>query len=347
MEAQEVLKRLVSIPSLSGEEEEIVDFLEEIFSGFHWNPQRIGRNLYTILGHEGPLLLLNSHTDTVPVGEGWTRDPRGEVLEGRLYGRGANDAKGCLTALIFGAARAFAKSHFRGRICIAATCEEECLGNGLESLLPHLPKVDAAVVGEPTGLDPAVAQKGLLILDLIRHGRAAHVAWGGGVNAIVRAADDIHALDQLNLDRHHPFLGDTTLEVTMISGGQRHNIIPDRCALVVDIRLTPSYSPTEIVELIRKIVGAEVCVRSDRLAPVATEIDHPIVKAALAARPHAKPFGSPTLSDWVFLRDVPTVKVGPGDSHRSHTPDEFLTLAELKEGIEFYHRLILNYFSER
>lgn len=345
MEAKALLTRLVRIPSLSGEEGEIVDFLEEVFRSLHWQPFRSGRNLYTILGDAGPLLLLNSHTDTVPVGEGWTHHPYGEEHAGRLYGRGANDAKGCLTAMILGAAAAVSSRPIPGRICLAATCEEERLGQGLEALRPLLPNIDAAVVGEPTSLNPAVAQKGLLLLEITCRGQAAHVAWGGGVNAIRLAAEELLALYQLPFVREHPFLGKTTLEVTMISGGERHNIIPERCELLLDIRYTPSYTAAEIVEQIRKIVRSAIRVRSDRFAPVATPLDHPLLQVALAVRPEATPFGSPTLSDWVFLRDVPTVKVGPGDSRRSHTADEYLELEELYQGIAFYRSLILKYFA--
>jgi acetylornithine deacetylase len=318
----------------------VVDRLHDLFGSLGWQPRRHGRNLFAVVGEgEGPLVLFNSHTDTVPVGEGWTRDPLGELDEGRLYGRGSNDAKGCLVAMIAGVAR-YLEGGGQGRVCVAATCEEEVMGQGLEALLPALPPLDAALVGEPTALQPAVAQKGLLVLEITAHGRAAHAAHGGGVNAIVNMAPDLLALAAPGLHRLHPFLGPTSLAVTQIEGGTRHNVIPERCTCVVDIRLTPAYTPDEVVALVRERVEGEVRVRSDRLGPVETSLEHPVVQAVLRARPGAEPYGSPTLSDWVFLRDVPTVKIGPGDSLRSHTPDEFVTVDELRDGVAFYERFL-------
>ncbi|MFA6093151.1 MAG: M20/M25/M40 family metallo-hydrolase [Elusimicrobiota bacterium] len=346
MNAVELLRSLVALPSESGREDAVVDCLEKVFCGLGWTPRRNGRNLHAFLGESGPLLLLDSHTDTVPAGEGWSRPPLSAAVEnGRVYGRGANDAKGCLSAMILGAARAYAQQPPACRVCMAATCEEEITGQGLGALLPLLPKPDAAVVGEPTNLAPAVAQKGLLVLTVRVRGRSAHAAWGGGVNAVHAAARDILALAELRFEREHPLLGRPTLQVTQAHGGERHNVIPDRCDLTLDIRTTPDYSPDEIVECVRRAVKGEVDVRSKRLESVATEPSQPVVRAALAARPGTAAFGSPTVSDWVFLKDVPTVKVGPGDSRRSHTPDEYLEIAELEEGVLFYERLIRNYAS--
>ena len=335
-----LLQELVAIPSESGQEGQVVDRLEALFCDLGWPARRHGQNLYATIGAEqGPLVLFNSHTDTVPVGQGWTRDPLGELVDGRIYGRGSNDAKGCLVAMIVGAARHLARGG-KGRVCVAATCEEEVMGQGLEALLPLLPRPDAALVGEPTRLQPAVAQKGLMVLEITAHGRSAHAAHGGGENAITRLAPDLVALASLELDRVHPFLGPSTLAVTQIQGGTRHNVIPDRCTCVVDIRLTPAYTPAEIVALVGERVSGEVRVRSDRLAPVETALHEPVVRAVLRARPDAVPYGSPTLSDWVFLRGIPTVKIGPGDSLRSHTADEYITVDELEAGAAFYERFL-------
>lgn len=336
---------LVRIPSESGSEEAAAAHLFGVFKGLGWEPRLSGKNLWTQLGSEGPLLLLNSHTDTVPVGEGWTREPlAGRVEGGRLYGRGANDAKGCLAAMVCGAARAFAGRPFRGRVIVAATCEEEVSGKGLEALIQELPRPDAAVIGEPTGLAPAVAQKGLVLLEIHARGRSAHAAWGGGENAILKAARDALAVSELAFEREHPVLGRTTAAVTQVSGGKRHNVIPDLCTLVVDVRTTPAYSPEEIVARVQAVAQGEVRLRSSRLKAKDVDPAHPIVAAALAASPGAKPFGSPTLSDWAFLDGVPAVKVGPGDSRRSHTPDEYVELSELEAGAAFYERLIRAYF---
>ncbi|MDE2291395.1 MAG: M20/M25/M40 family metallo-hydrolase [Elusimicrobia bacterium] len=341
----DLTRALVSTPSLSGQEDAAVDLLAAVFRSLGWTPERRGRNLYAFLG-EGPrTLLLNSHTDTVPVGIGWSRDPyKADVEDGKIYGRGSNDAKGCLASMVVGAARAYASNPPQGRLCLAATCEEETTGKGLEALLPELPKPDAAVVGEPTGLQPAVAQKGLLLLTVTAKGRSAHAAWGGGENAVHAAAEDILALSKLSFDRSHPALGLPSVQVTQVHGGERHNVIPDVCSITVDIRTTPAYAPEELVALVKARVKSEVSVRSQRLVSVATDPSEPIVAAALAANPEAKPFGSPTVSDWVFLKDIPTVKVGPGDSRRSHTPDEFVGVDEVRQGASFYEALVRDFF---
>ncbi len=346
MNATGLLQDLVRLPSESGKEEAVVARLADAMTTLGLKPDARGRNLVTTLdGGEGPLLLLNSHTDTVPVGQGWTRDPlAADIVDGKLYGRGSNDAKGCVTAMLLGAAAAFKTRSPKGRVMLAFTCEEEVLGQGLEKLLPALPRPDAAVVGEPTGLSPAVAQKGLLLLEVTAAGRSAHAAWGGGVNAVVAAARDVLALEKLSVPGEHPALGKTSLNVTQISGGARHNVIPDSCKLVLDIRTVPSVSPEDIIALVRRSVEGQVSVRSNRLGSVETDPAHPIVKAALAANPAGRAYGSPTLSDWVFLRGIPTVKAGPGDSTRSHTPDEYLEVAELEAGVAFYEKLIRRYF---
>jgi acetylornithine deacetylase len=340
-----LLKELVAIPSESGKEEAVVARVAAEMEALGLEPEVRGRNVTALLdGGEGPLLLLNSHTDTVPVGAGWSRDPLGDLDGGRLYGRGSNDAKGCVVTMLQGAVAAFKAEAPKGRVLLAFSCEEEVLGQGLEKLLPSLPRPDAAVVGEPTGLSPAVAQKGLLLLEITASGRSAHAAWGGGVNAVEEAARDVLALARLAVPGEHPVLGRTSLAVTQISGGERHNVIPDSCKLVVDIRTVPGVPPEDIVALVERTVGGKVRVRSNRLHSVETDPSHPIVKAALAAHPAGAAYGSPTLSDWVFLKGIPTVKAGPGDSRRSHTPDEYIEAAELEAGVAFYESLIRRYF---
>lgn len=279
-QAVDLLRDLVRIPSPSGREDAVVARLEDAFRALGWTPEKRGRNLTATLdGGSGPLLLLNSHTDTVPVGAEWTKDPlAAEIVDGRIYGRGTNDAKGCLVAMILGAARAFEKNAPKGRVILAATCEEEVLGQGLEKLLPELPRPDAAVIGEPTGLRPAVAQKGLIVLEITASGRSAHAAHGGGVNAIEIAARDALALSKLRFDKAHPALGPATLSVTQISGGTSHNVIPDRCKLVVDIRTTPDTPVDEIVARVRAAVEGSVFVRSSRLGSVETDPAHAVVR---------------------------------------------------------------------
>lgn len=348
MNSVDLLREVIRIPSESRNEDAVVARLQSAMLELGLSPKVTGRNLTATLdGGDGPLLLLNSHTDTVPVGAGWTRDPLAANIEdGKIYGRGSNDAKGCLIAMILGAQKAFASNAPKGKVLLAASCEEEVLGQGLEKLLPTLPKPDAAVVGEPTGLNSATAQKGLLLLEITANGRAAHAAHGGGVNAVEVAARDVLALSRLAIAKEHPALGKTTIHVTQIAGGDRHNVIPDRCKLVVDIRTTPSISPDEIIALVKKTVEGDVSIRSNRLGSVETDPSHVIIQAALAANPAGKAYGSPTLSDWVFLKGIPTVKAGPGDSKRSHTPDEYLEVAELEAGVLFYEKLIRNYFAK-
>ena len=348
MKPVELLQDVVRIPSESKNEDAVVARLESAFLELGLKPKVSGRNLTATLdGGDGPLLLLNSHTDTVPVGAGWTRDPlKAAIEDGKLYGRGSNDAKGCLVAMILGARKAFATNAPKGKVLIAATCEEEVLGQGLETLLPSLPRPDAAVVGEPTGLNAAVAQKGLLLLEIFAKGRSAHAAHGGGVNAVEAAARDVLALSKLSIPGAHPALGSTSLQVTQIAGGERHNVIPDSCKLVVDIRTVPGVPSEAIIELVKKTVEGEVRVRSNRLGSVETDPNHAVVKAALAANAGGRAYGSPTLSDWVFLKGIPTVKAGPGDSKRSHTPDEYLEVAELEAGVAFYETLIREYFAK-
>ncbi|MBI4349192.1 MAG: M20/M25/M40 family metallo-hydrolase [Elusimicrobia bacterium] len=336
------LERLVGVPSESGREDAAADLVEAELRALGLAPKRVGRSVHATLGSGGGLLLLNSHLDTVPAGEGWTRNPLGERTGGRLYGRGANDAKGCVAAMLAGAVRAYARTAPGGRVCLAFGCEEETSNRGITELMAELPAPDAAVVGEPTGLAPAVAQKGLLLLEVTAKGRSAHAAWGGGVNAVHAAAKDILALAAVSFDREHPVLGKPSLQVTQVQGGERHNVIPDRCRLVVDIRTTPDYAPEEIVALVERAVGGEVSIRSRRLQSVDTPVGHPIVRAAVAAG-GGEPFGSPTASDWAFLKGIPAVKAGPGDSRRSHTPDEYLELSELEGGVAFYERLIRAY----
>lgn len=344
IDAVSLTRDLVRLSSDSGKEGPVVDYLEALFRGLGWKPVRSGRNLHVFVGEGQKTLLLNSHTDTVPVGEGWSKPPLEAVIEdGKLYGRGSNDAKGCLASMIVGLKNA--EKSLKGRVCLAATCEEETSGQGLEVLIKTLPKMDAAVVGEPTALNPAVAQKGLLLLHVTAKGRSAHAAWGGGVNAVEAAAKDVLSLNELSFDKKHPALGLPSVAVTQIRGGERHNVIPDLCTMTLDIRTTPSYAPEELIKLVQSRVKGEVTVRSQRLEAVDTDPSHPVVQAALKANPAGRPFGSPTVSDWVFLKGIPAVKVGPGDSRRSHTPDEYVTTEELQAGAKFYEDLIGGYFA--
>lgn len=285
MNAEALLARLVAAPSPSKEEGPAVDLLEDFLKGNHpFPPHRIlraDRNLAAIrVGPlPGPTLWMASHLDTVPPTSSWTRDPfRPTVENGRLYGLGANDAKGCVAAMTL----AFLGTPLeRGTLVLAATCEEETGRNGLEVFAKSLPPADHAIIGEPTGLQIAIAQNGMLILDCSAHGRAGHAARPHlADNAISRAARDIVRIDNLLLERIHPASGATSKSVTILNAGSRHNVIPDRCTFTVDLRTTASYTHSELTQLFREHLESEVTVRSNRFHPVATPSDSLLLRAA-------------------------------------------------------------------
>jgi acetylornithine deacetylase len=337
-----LLTDLVAARSPSREEGPAVDVMEAwLRANTDGDVVRADRNLAAIRdsGVPGPTLLLVSHLDTVPATAAWTRDPWTPTIEdGRMYGLGANDAKGCCVAMAHAFAAARPK---RGKLVLATVCEEEVGRGGLEVFLPTLPPADHAIVGEPTGLEIAVAQNGLLILDCEAKGRAGHAARPHlADNPLYKAARDILALESLVLDRVHPAAGRTTHAVTVVQGGDRHNVIPDRVKFTVDLRTTPSYTHAELAEIVRGAIGAAVTVRSDRFRPVETPADAPVLAAARRARPQARTFASPTLSDWAHLVGVPAIKWGPGLSEVSHTADEWVELAMIDAAIVAYSEVV-------
>lgn len=345
------LKDLIRFPSLSGEEAEVADFVEAYARRAGVDVLRHDDNVAVAIGDGEDTLLLNSHLDVVPPSAEHPYDPFAPVEEnGVLYGRGSVDAKASgasmMIALLSLAEEAEVPSG--GRVIVALTTNEESGGkeNGMQNLRPHLPALDAAVVGEPTSLRPCVAQKGLLILKVHAHGVSAHAGRSHlGANAITEAVTAIQQIEEMTLDRADSHLGPPSLTVTMVEGGTANNVVPDHCAFTVDVRSTPAYTHDEIVGLVREAVDAEVEVYSDRLVPCSTPDDARIAKAAQAALPHTEPFGSPTCSDWVFLHDVPAVKLGPGPSERSHTADERIELAEVERAVTVYRDLVRSYFA--
>lgn len=345
------LKELIRFPSLSGEETEIADFVEAHVRRAGVDVLRHENNVAFSVGEGEDTLLLNSHLDVVPPSSDHPYDPFEPVeTDGVLYGRGSVDAKASgaamTTALLSLAAEGWTPTN--GRLIVGLTTYEESGGkkNGLQDLRPQLPSLTAAVVGEPTTLRPCVAQKGLLILKIHAWGKAAHAGRSHlGENAILAATTAIQQLEDLTLDREDPHLGAPTATVTTIEGGDAHNVVPEHCVFTVDLRTTPAYTHDEIVDRVSAAVDAEVEVYSDRLVPCATPQDARIVRAARAARPDATPFGSPTSSDWVFLHDVPAVKMGPGQSNRSHTAKERIDVDEVRKAVEVYRTLIETYFS--
>lgn len=341
---------LVATPSVSHEEGPLADRVEAFLAERGCAPRRLGDNVFAAFG-EGPVLCLNSHLDTVPPAEGWTRDPHAPVLEdGRLYGLGANDAKASVAAMIAAFLRLKASGFTGATVLLTLVPEEETGGRGTEALLPELARLglspDAAVVGEPTGLDVAVAQKGLLILELVARGDACHAANRkalGATNALSVLARDLVALEGVDLGAPHPSLGEATLEPTMASAGTAKNAVPGEARAVLDVRTNPEPGTDALLERIGAAVDGEVRVLSRRLVPTEIAPEHPLVLAARDARPEATLFGSRGLSDLVFFAGVPGVKVGPGRTERSHTPDEYVLVDEVVAGARFYERLVRAY----
>ncbi len=352
-EAAALLAELVRIPSPSGREEAAARHLEVWAAGRGLAVERDDAAVrIRVPGRaEGPLLLLATHLDTVPPGEGWTVDPwEGRVEDGRLTARGAVDAKASVAAMAAAAARvAAAGGPPRGELVVLATFSEETRDTTMPAALERLGRTpDAAVVGEPTGLEPAVAQRGLLILEARWRGEQLHAGWAASLpeppaNAITAAARDLAALGELPLDREHPLLGRVAVTPTVLEAGVARNVTPPACTATLDVRTTPAWSHREIVELLREHLAAEITVLSERLLPAETPPGSALLAALQRLRPHARPFGSPTASDWVWLRRVDALKLGPGDSRQSHRPDETIELAEVERAAELHTALALEY----
>lgn len=347
MGPEELLTLLVGTPSVSGEEGPLADLLQELLGAEGFAVQRQGHNLWFSFGTPGGLrVLLNSHLDTVPPCAGWEGDPFTPVWNGgRLQGLGANDAKGCVAAILLAAAD-LSRQTLAGEVVVALTAEEETGGQGLSTILGHLGPLDGAVVGEPTGLRICAAQRGLLVLKCTARGQSGHVANAqmlGAENAIHKAARDIGRIAGMDFPAH-PLLGTTKAQVTQVQGGLRRNQVPDACEFFVDLRTSPDQDHDALAAAFQRQLESEVAIHSKRYLPKGTDPGHPIVRAALEAAGKAGPVGSGTTSDWAFLGSVPAVKAGPGDTFRSHTPNEYLTLAELQAGAAFYATLVPAFF---
>jgi len=346
MDIAELLQSLVAIPSVSGSEGALADHISGLLSAKGVQVQRQGHSIWFEVGEGSPRVLFLSHLDTIPPCEGWTTDPLNPQWEnGRIHGLGANDAKGCVAALIT-AARALANQpgEDAGTAIFAFAAEEETEGKGTQAMLPHLGHIDAAVVCEPTALQVCTAQRGRLVLKCSARGTAAHAAHARlGENAIHTAARDIAKLESITFESH-PLLGVTRPVVTTIHGGRVRNQVPDHCEFFVDIRTTPNLKEEDVVRHIAGELESIVTVVSSEYCPTATHASEPIVRAALTASNTSSAVGSNTTSDWVFLGDIPAVKAGPGDTHRSHRPDEWVSLNELKAGATFYTNLARAFF---
>ncbi len=344
---------LVSTPSISGQEGPLCDLLMCWLAERNVPVLRLGNNLVLQDG-EGPVFCLNSHLDTVPASPAWMRPPHQVVVqEGRVFGLGSNDAKASVAAML----AAFMR--LRGRevglqVLLTLVCEEETSGRGTEQVLQELRRQgrlpQAVVVGEPTGLDVAVSQKGLLVLELQAKGEACHAAHAQvlkATNAIRTLAHDLVALESVDLGPADPALGPTTVEPTVVQGGSARNALPALVSCILDARINPEPGPATLVARLQRAVHGEIKVLSDRLKPHHISPVHPLVCAAQQARPQAKLFGSRTLSDLVFFADIPGIKVGPGLSERSHRVDEFVLEQEVLDGARFYEALVKTYAGMR
>ena len=340
--AVDLLKEMISTPSVSHDEAAAADIVTRFLDDEGFDVKRFGNNICVEAGERDaslPTLLLNSHIDTVRAVEGWVRDPFTPVEEeGRLYGLGSNDAGASVVSLI-AAFIMLSKSRQPYNLVLLLSCEEEISGKGgLSSVTDKIGKIDFAVVGEPTGMRPAIAEKGLMVLDGEVYGEAGHAARNEGVNAIYKAMEVVDTLRTLRFGKESPMLGPVKISVTQINAGTQHNVVPDLCSLVVDVRTTDAYSNVETLELIRAAVPqCKLTPRSTRLNPSGVSVAHPLVRRAQMLG--LEPFGSPTLSDQALM-SWPSLKMGPGDSARSHTADEYICLDEIRQAIEYYIRLL-------
>lgn len=345
-EAAGLLKSLIAIPSISREETEAADFLQNYIEAWGMNTGRKGNNVWCLspmFDLKKPTILLNSHIDTVKPVNGWRKDPFNPQEEnGKLYGLGSNDAGASVVSLL----QVFfqlCRSTQSYNLIYLASCEEEVSGKeGIESVLSQLPPIEFAIVGEPTEMQPAIAEKGLMVLDVTATGRAGHAAREEGDNAIYKVLEDITWFRDFRFEKVSPLLGPVKMSVTQINAGTQHNVIPDRCTFVVDIRSNECYSNQEIFDEIQKHISCEAKARSFRLSSSHIVETHPIVKQAIALG--RTPFGSPTLSDQALM-PFPSLKMGPGKSSRSHTADEFIFLREIEEAIDIYLQLLNSSFA--
>ena len=337
-----LLKHLISIPSFSKEENETAGVIERYLQDNGIKTHRVLNNVWAFNKHfdtKKPTILLNSHHDTVKPSSGYTRNPfDAKTEDGKLYGLGSNDAGGCLVSLIQTFLHFNEWQDLKYNLCLATTAEEEISGiNGLELIIPELGQIDFGIVGEPTQMQLAVAERGLMVLDCVTYGKAGHAAREEGDNAIYNALKDIEWFRNFRFPNESEIFGPIKMSVTVINAGSQHNVVPASCTFTVDIRVTDAYRNEEVLEIIRRQVSCNVSARSIRLKPSKIDINHPIVQAGIALG--RTTYGSPTTSDQSLL-NIPSLKVGPGNSARSHTADEFIYLEEIQEGIELYVKML-------
>ncbi len=342
-EAVSLLQKLIATPSVSRDETKAADIMQEAMESYGFTPTRVGNNLWIQSkdwSDNRPTLLLNAHIDTVKPVASWTRDPFAPTIEDdTLYGLGSNDCGGGLVSLL----QVF-RELVNSRIALPynlvylASCEEEVSGiNGIRSVIDRLPKIDVAIVGEPTGMQPAVAEKGLMVIDMTAHGKSGHAARGEGINAIYEALDDMCWIRNYKYQKVSDFLGPTVMNLTVVNSGTQHNVIPDECKMIVDVRTNENYDNEEVFRFIDEHTKSDCKARSYHLRSSKISLDHPLVKRCVAMG--KKPFGSPTLSDQALM-PWESFKLGPGESSRSHSADEFIRISEIRDAIETYIQLI-------
>ena len=340
-----LLKILISTPSVSRDESEAADKLQSYMERSIPFPGTVHRHLNNIwciapgYNESRPTLLLDAHIDTVKPVAAWTKSPFTPVVEDDcLYGLGSNDDGGSLVAMLH-AFYKLAQTEQAYNLIFLASAEEEVSGkNGIESVLPMLPPISCAIIGEPTGMNPAIAEKGLMVLDCTAKGKSGHAARNEGINAIYKALPDIEWFRTYTFPKVSPLLGPVKMSVTQINAGTQHNVVPDTCKYVVDVRSNECYSNTEIADIISANVKSEATPRSLRLNSSSIAPEHPLVRRMVELG--RTPFGSPTLSNQALISGVPCLKLGPGESSRSHTANEFIKISEIREGIELYIKLL-------
>ena len=341
-EAVSLLSHLIATPSVSRDERRAADIMEEELTRCGFTPHREANNVWAIgpcQREDRPTLLLNAHIDTVKPVASYTRNPYESSLEdGTLYGLGSNDCGGGLVSLLQVFRELSASERCPYNLVYLASAEEEVSGkDGISRALPLLPHVDVAIVGEPTGMQPAVAEKGLMVVDITAHGKSGHAARNEGVNAIYEALDDLCWIRSHRFDRVSRFLGPTKMQATVVNAGTQHNVVPDECKIVVDVRTNELYTNEEVFDIISSHCKSECRARSFRLHSSRIDLNHPLVERCVALG--LQPFGSPTLSDQALM-PFASLKLGPGQSARSHSADEYIKVSEIEHAIGLYLRLL-------
>lgn len=340
-DAIELLKELIATPSVSRDESAAADVMARAISGYGYEYSREGNNIWiksSGFDCSKPTLLLNAHIDTVKPVSSWTRNPFcPDVCGGRLYGLGSNDCGGGLVALLQAFRHITSRPQNYNTIWLASAEEEVSGENGIRRALPLLPAADVAIVGEPTGMQPAIAEKGLMVIDATARGKSGHAARGEGINAIYEALDDICWLRGYKFEKESPLLGPTVMNVTIINAGTQHNVIPDECRFTIDIRTNEFYRNEDVFSFLSSKMKSELKARSFRLSSSHISEDNPLIQRCKAMG--MTPFGSPTLSDQALM-PFPSFKLGPGQSARSHSADEYIGIGEIEDAINTYISLL-------